>query len=138
MKLRKKNMEGLSEGARQGFEDRMVAHLAELFTDQSRKLGETGVRQKICEGIERASGYDIGIERDVCIYIELMFAFGRDFDSDPCCPWAGAILNEPDVHSQERARRLHEAARNNVADAGNLDARGSGSRRPTITYDGEA
>jgi len=76
------------------FEKSMVGHLYSVFPNNCNALGETEVRNIVHYGIERARFYGIVIERDVSKYINLMFLFGRDFDTDPAFPWAAKILNE--------------------------------------------
>jgi len=92
--IRQKQMEAFSQAAIQSFEDRMVIHLNEFFSEQCKALGEQKTREAIRYGIQRAAIYGIVSELDVCDYIDLMFAFGRDFDKDPQLPWAGQILND--------------------------------------------
>ncbi|MEP6538279.1 MAG: hypothetical protein ABJF23_23275 [Bryobacteraceae bacterium] len=76
------------------FEDAMAEHLNRCFAAQCRQLGEKGVQDEIRYGIKQAAGYGISLERDVCKYIDLMFAFGRDFDRDLKLPWAAQILRD--------------------------------------------
>jgi len=111
MKLRKEQMDTFSEAARKSFEDRMVAHLREVFPQRSKRLGEPRVRGKIQHGIERAGTYGITSERDVCRYIDVMFAYGWDFDTDSKLPWAGRILNdERFLLPEAKVNRLYRAA----------------------------
>jgi hypothetical protein len=76
----------------QGFEDRMIAHLGVLFPAYCETLGEPAVRRLVQLGVERAARYGLVTERGACIYVDVMFAFGRDFDGDPGLPWARAVL----------------------------------------------
>jgi len=76
------------------FEKSMVVHLYNVFPNDCNALGETEVRNIVHYGIERARFYGIVIEQDVSKFINLMFLFGRDFDTDPAFPWAAKILNE--------------------------------------------
>jgi hypothetical protein len=77
------------------FEDKMVAHLGEFFAEQCRELGEPRLRAVIRLGIARAASHDITSERDVCKYLNMMFAWGHDFDTDPSFEWARRILDDP-------------------------------------------
>lgn len=111
MKIRKEQMDVYSEAAVQDFEDRMVHHLEKCFPEQCEALGDAETRKAIREGIVLASDYGITLEPDVCRYISLMFAFGRNFDSDHHLPWPARILNDastPDAST--RVDRLYEAA----------------------------
>ncbi len=90
----------------------MVVHLNKHFPKNCAALGEAGVREAIGAGIASAKKYGIVSERDVCKYINLMFAFGRDFDVDPKLPWAAQILRTRVYESPgDRMRALYETAK---------------------------
>lgn len=111
MKLSQRQMQGFSEAATKDFEDRMGHHVQECFPEQCEALGDTETREAIREGIGLASDYGITLERDVCRYISLMFAFGRRFDRDRQLPWAGRILNDSSTtDASTRMNRLFGAA----------------------------
>ena len=77
------------------WEDTMVVHLEAFFPDECKELGEQGVRDAITLGQKKAARYDIHTERDVCIFLNFMFAYGFEFDNDPEIPWAKEILTNP-------------------------------------------
>lgn len=76
-------MKSLSKAAYKEFENRMATHLREFFPDESEALGEDEVREEIKYGVRRSKVYGFESEQDVCRYIDLMFAFGSDFDANP-------------------------------------------------------
>jgi hypothetical protein len=93
------------------FEDRMTAHLNKCFAQECGILGD-GLRDMIRHGIQKAAGYGITTERDVCQYIDLMMVFGRNFDADPDLPWASSVLNYPTLNdSTIRMEHLYETAK---------------------------
>jgi hypothetical protein len=96
---------------RRRFVDRMVAHIAEFFPSRFQELGEQAVREWIEDGIQRASQYRIRSERDVCKFIDIMIVFGRNFDTDPQCPWAPPILKAEPTDPSMKTERLLESAR---------------------------
>jgi len=119
MKLSGGQMQALSRAAEKSFEDRMFAHVSKHFQKRCSRLGEEGVREWIRHGMDRARSYDIVSERDVCKYIDVMFVYGRDYDTSPKHPWAGKVLNDP--------RRMSPTARaNRLVAAGKLNARRAG------------
>ncbi len=87
----------------------MLAHLREFFPQPCEELSDEGCREAIEHGIERSASYDIVSEADVCRYIDLMFALGRDFDRDPRWPWAKRILTDP--HCPDPTQRLERIYR---------------------------
>ncbi len=115
------------QAAAKDFEDRMVVHLNKFFPEQCEALGEPGTREEIRNGIDRAARYGIETERDVCKYIDLMFAFGRDFDTNPELPWAARILNDTKYESPTaKVEDLHQTAIWHAQRAASLDAESEG------------
>ncbi len=92
LKIRKEQQKVFREREVQGFEDRMWDHLSVLFPAYCETLGEPAVRRLVRHGIARGARYGLVSERGVCVYVDAMFAFGRDFDVDPALPWAAKIL----------------------------------------------
>jgi hypothetical protein len=123
-RLDESQAEKLSEAAVIDFENRMVVHLGRHFSEQCEALGEHGVREAIRFGIARSSHYGIVNERDVCKYIDLMFAFGREFDTDEDLPWASRILKDKDPRYHGgtlKIERLYETALTQVHNAAGVD-----------------
>jgi hypothetical protein len=93
------------------FESRILDHLRRHFPVHAAKLGETQARAVIRDGMRRSVVYGIVSERGVCTYIDLMVAFGEDFDRSPKYPWAREILYGLDLKSPAtRIDRLHDRA----------------------------
>jgi hypothetical protein len=119
--IRQKQMETLSQAAVKDFENRMVIHLNKFFPEQCEALGEPKTREAIQYGIKRAAIYEIETERDVCKYIDLMFAFGRDFDIDPGLPWAARILQDAKYKNPTtKVEDLHQTAVWHARQAGGI------------------
>lgn len=108
-KLRREQLRVLEGAARRAFEERLAAHLRTYFPGQCQALGEAGVREAIVYGVGRAARWGFTGEREVCKYLNLMFTFGRDFDTDPALPWAAWNLGLGSPPSQRMAR-LYQAA----------------------------
>jgi hypothetical protein len=87
----------------------MGAHLRRCFPELCLELGDSSVLQAIHYGIKRASVYGITIERDVCLFIDLMFLLGKHYYNDPSLPWVAEILHDeamPDPSG--RVRMLYD------------------------------
>ena len=80
--------------AKADYEGRMIVHLRKCFPHECGRLSDLEIRQAIDLGIANAGKYGLVTERDVCLYIDLMFVFGLDFDTSPNFPWASDILND--------------------------------------------
>ena len=116
--IRKEQLEALSQASLKSFEERMVTHLNKFFQPQCQALGDPKTRESIHYGIQRAKTYGIISERDVCLYIDLMFAFGRDFDKDPNYSLAAQILTDKsNSDPTQRINKLFETALEHVRDA---------------------
>jgi hypothetical protein len=92
--IRQEQMDMFILASAKSFEDWMVVHLKKFFPEECQTLGDQGVRDTIRCGIEKAEGYGITTEHDVCMYIDLMFALGQDFDTDPDLLWVQEILQD--------------------------------------------
>ncbi|MGV7223477.1 MAG: hypothetical protein ACQ9MH_18350 [Nitrospinales bacterium] len=108
--IRDEQMRALQAYMSKQFENRMVLHVKEFFPEDFMSIGEDKVRTEIKYGIERASSYKITLEYDVCGYINLMFAFGTDYDVDSSLPWAAKILNNEELSGSSKLDRLYEEA----------------------------
>ncbi len=97
--IRADQMEVLDQYMLKKYEDLVLANLKNGYPEEYNALGEDGVRDKIHYGIERARRYDIEIEADVSRYIDLMFRFGWDFDTDRNLPWAASILQDESLEA---------------------------------------
>jgi hypothetical protein len=103
-------MLAFEEDQNRRFEDEMVRHIGSFSPKTWEQLGEQGVRGTIAKGIERARDYGFTKRGPMRFYLEMMFMFGPDFDTDPEHPWAREILVEKGWDQMRRADRLHEVA----------------------------
>jgi hypothetical protein len=92
LKIRPEQWEALTAYAARNFIDSACRHFKGVRPDDCDKLGEEGLRERVARGLEKAKGYGITLERDVLGYINLMFLWGDDFDTDPAIDWARPIL----------------------------------------------
>jgi len=90
--IRETQMAAFEQGAIRNFETRLLEHLQEFFPKQCQILGDEQVRQVIRLGLERAEQYELNSERDIHLYVGLMFMLGSYFDVDPQLPWAAKIF----------------------------------------------
>ena len=109
--LRPDQLAALQPAAVDSFDDRVADHLRQFFPEQCQNLGADGLKEAIDYGIHRAAAYRIELERDICVFLELMFTFGVDFDRQ--VSWAATILNDPAIldPSQKIEKLFQEAAR---------------------------
>ena len=124
LKIRARQFGIFSKSAIIDFEERMKLHLKKFFPEHCAALGDEDLVEMIRYGIESAEKYQIEIERDVCIYIDLMFTLGQEFDTDPELPWVAEILGSEDIPSPTaRIDALYEETQRQLQAAGSTDGR---------------
>jgi hypothetical protein len=100
-------MKAFEDAALRDFENEMVEHIQEYAPQQSEIIGETGVREVVKLGMDRAALYNFSNKGPVRFYLELMIMFGSDFDTDPQYPLMAEILNDQNITDQmERSDTL--------------------------------
>jgi hypothetical protein len=108
LEIRDAQMTAFEAAALKNFEDKMVAHLKQFSPQHCEVIGELGVRFVIRLGMGRARTYGFTNQGPVRFYLELMFMFGSDFDTDPLLPWVAQILNDTTIADQMvRADRIY-------------------------------
>lgn len=109
LKIRDEQIKAMADAALQNFEKEMVQHIKEFAPKHSEVIEDEGVREVVRLGIERAGDYGFTKRGPIRFYIELMFMFGSDFDTDFQMPWAeGVLTNDLIKDEMERADFLHE------------------------------
>jgi hypothetical protein len=109
MKIRTAQVEVLERSVREAFENELITHLQAFAPGHYRFLGKGVFRRIVQSGIERAARYGLTNRGPIRFYIELMFMFGSEFDSDPWLPWAGGCLNDDSIDDEtSRAEVLHD------------------------------
>ncbi|MCD4732572.1 MAG: hypothetical protein K8R74_18375 [Bacteroidales bacterium] len=107
--IRKEQLQFFEDLSFQSFLDEMVDHIKDFTPKLFETIGKENIRQIIKLGITRAKKYDLTYHSTVKFYLELMFMFGCDFDSDPQYPWIKEILEEgADWNQEERGDEIYE------------------------------
>ncbi len=107
-RLRNEQIQLFEDIALEEFITKLLAHLREFFPEPCDSLGEIELRQVCRYGARTGKRYGLESEQDLCKYLNLMFVFGWDFDTNPTFPWAQRILNDPDVSGPTlRINRLY-------------------------------
>jgi len=89
------------------FEDEMVLHSQEFSAKLCEVIGEKQLRVALRQAIKRADSYGFTLKGPIRLYIELMFIFGSDFDTDPQFPAIAKVL-QSDEGEMQRAEKIHE------------------------------
>jgi hypothetical protein len=90
--IRQKQLDVLTDAH---FEAALIQHAKRFFPDACALLGEEGVRETCRRGMERAQVHGLTEDTLISRYLDLVFVFGPEFDTDPRFPWVGRILSDP-------------------------------------------
>jgi hypothetical protein len=110
LRIRKTQMDSLSEAMLKQFEDRMVLHLRSACPEQTRDMSEPELRVTIRQGIDSAAQYNITSEVDIRRYLECVLVYSPDFDTNPKTAWASHILNNKQLSGTEKMNQVDEYA----------------------------
>lgn len=78
------------------FEDEMVVHGHRFTPRLCKVLGDEQLRVALRQAIRRAVDHGLTLRGPMRLYVELMFLFGSDFDSDPQYPALRRVLESGD------------------------------------------
>lgn len=111
LKIRPEQMETLEQVRFKHFEDEMLKHIKEHFSNHWRMIGEIQLRKVIQYAAKQAKTYSLTTEREVCLYLNLMLLLGSDFDTDIQLPWAVKVLKEESTEVPfMKIKRLYQVA----------------------------
>lgn len=111
LKIRPEQIEVFEQAALKRFEDEMLKHIQEYFSNHWRIIGEAQLRQVIQYGVSQAEQYGLTTQREVCLYLNLMLLLGSDFDTDIQLPWAKEVLmDEMIIDPYVRVEQLYDVA----------------------------
>jgi hypothetical protein len=107
--IRNDQIKPLEESAVHDFENELVEHCWKFAPKHSEVITDDGVRKVVERGLERSKIYGFTNRGPIRFYVEMMFMFGSDFDTDLQLPWAGGVLNNESIPDQtQRADILHD------------------------------
>jgi hypothetical protein len=88
-------------------ETELVEHCRQYAPRLFQAAGESGIREAVRLGIQRAQKYSFPDQPQVRFYIDMMLALGSEFDTDPQFPWAAETLQDRFSKPHIRALVLH-------------------------------
>ena len=108
--IRNEQIEVMGAAVSGRFEESLVDHMKEIAPRHVEVIGDASLRGIVHGGIERANTRGFTKRGPVRFFVEMMFLFGSEFDTDPLLPWAQGVLTNPSIKDEmERADILHEA-----------------------------
>lgn len=108
IKIRTEQIKVFEVEAFKHFEDEMVEHSKEFSPRLCEVLGDEQLRVALQQAMSRASRYGFTNRGSMRLYIELMFLFGSDFDTDPQYLAISKVLKASGEQMQ-RAEEIYKA-----------------------------
>jgi hypothetical protein len=108
--IEKEQMSAFNESARQFMIERISSHMQEYFSEQCSIMGEKSLGETVKLGVNKSWDHGFIPEREVFLFVSIMFMLGSGFDTDFQCPWAQEILGNNDEKKDEQINTLYEAA----------------------------
>ena len=107
--IRDEQIQAFALNAGNQFEAQTVRHISRFASRQFELLGEKTISQIVRLGIDLAEKHGFTNRGPARFYVELMFMFGSDFDTDPQYPWAAEVLSgEGPGDQRDRADQLYQ------------------------------
>ena len=98
-------MQAFSAAAQDDFERRALIHLARSYPNYAQRSGDMELGRLLKECHARADAADLGSEKGIVTWAELVICYGDDFQKRES--WADYIL-ALDADIEERVERLRE------------------------------
>lgn len=104
MRIRPEQMEEFESDRRTDFKRRLVKHLRKHHVEKTKPHDDPEM-MAICEkSIEQAKKYDLTTEQSIACFAQLQWLLGFNFESRSVCRFAVDILNDTEVHQNNRAK----------------------------------
>lgn len=107
--IRTEQLQTLTGVSYRAFEDQLVDHCRSFAERLFQLRGEACIRRVVRTGMQQAREQGFTRRGPVRFWIELMFAFGHRFASDPQLTWSAAALADTSLAEADRAARLFAA-----------------------------
>ena len=110
--IRNEQLDALREARFERLIERAAKHLRNTLPDAYDFFGREAVNSSARNAVARCRRYGVNVEYDVFRFFNLMYVLGFDFDTDPKCPWAAGILNDPMLSGTIKLDLLNIEAKN--------------------------
>ncbi len=90
------------------FEQRMVKHLREKFSDRTENLSDERMRIVVQDIVKKAESYGIEYEDDIRRFIEYVVIYGTRLDVREGTRWIGDILRRKDLDGTAKMDLIDE------------------------------
>lgn len=106
--IRKEQMEVLEAVMLEQFIADTVKHVRGLFPEITGEMQETEIREKIENGRSKAATYGLSRVRPITLYIDLVFAYGNDFEKGKELRWSEPILQDESIPEEAKMDLIYK------------------------------
>jgi len=106
--IRPEQMTVLRQYMRDTFQHRMMAHLRERFTGQTKDLHDAELLQTIDDRMDQANTYGVRTEQDVRRFLEYAIELGPGFPTGPSMAWARRILEDRTLNGTRKMNQIDD------------------------------
>jgi hypothetical protein len=108
--IREEQVAALRRACARELERALCRHARTHFA-RARELEDAALHDLVAKSVQRAIERGMRSERSLYRFINLVMAYGAEFDADPALAWMRQYLDDADVPDpEERLARLHTAA----------------------------
>jgi hypothetical protein len=104
--IRPEQLEPLGISSTGEYQRWLECHLRRFFPEHCAAMTDSMLQDTIRLGMGKAARYGLQSRRDICRFMDAMFALGAEFDQNPAIPWAGEILRSKHMSPSMRAFAL--------------------------------
>lgn len=106
--IRSSQLDALGVGRQRTWADQMVSYISHDFPNRFQEMGEPGARKLIAAALQRGGEVGIESESGVAVLIDLMIAFGEQFERSPDGAWARRMMANREAHPDLRVHLMRE------------------------------
>ena len=92
------------------FVTKIQEHITTCFPELPAQISVETFRSIASYALDKGKIYEFNSEYDTCIYIDLLFIIGKNFDKDKDKPWAQRLLVQTNIPASDRLGRLLDMA----------------------------
>jgi hypothetical protein len=105
--IRRPQIDVLAAPQREALVESALRSLAELFPGDPRLADEPATTALVHQALERAAGYGLARERELLLFVYLVFDQGLGFESRPDQAWIEQILRHRGLHEREKLDAIY-------------------------------
>jgi hypothetical protein len=106
--IRNAQMAALERIPYNSYIERMVSYISKEYPRQFQDMGQIGTSEFVMEAIRKGRRNHIETQGGIAVLIELLIAFGENFQNSPHKDWANELLAHPTLPAQIKMRILLE------------------------------